>query len=70
MVSEGRIEIEHDVVLVNEWRNQLIAHAEIDSQPGRNLPIVLEEVPLLPVVYVHGGPGLRDVRDSSGRKPE
>ena len=50
---EGGIEIQHDIVLVNERRDQLVAQTQIQGEIPSGLPVILEEVALLPVVNIH-----------------
>src|SRR5262249_26113793 len=43
-VDEVRVEVRHQIVLVDKRRDQLIPEAQVESQPGAGFPGVLEEI--------------------------
>jgi len=48
-INEGRIKVDHQIVLVNERRDQFIAEAEIEREPWTDFKLILDVVALLKV---------------------
>src|ERR1700722_3054927 len=57
-IRTGWVEVYQQIVFFDKRSRQIIAKADIQSELGRNLPIVQCEVSFLPVIYIHGRPGV------------
>src|SRR5262249_19453173 len=64
------IEVEHDVIFVHVGSNHLIAQTEIQSETRGELPIILKEISLLPIVHVHVGSRCINESDSRWRQTQ
>src|SRR6185369_4226136 len=67
-VNKVRIEVRHEIVVLDEWRHEFITKSKVQREPRRDFPVILNKEALLPVVNIHWGARSIDVRDAGWRQ--
>src|ERR1043165_3428983 len=63
-----RIEVHHQIVLINERGVKLVSQAQRQREPVVNFVIVIHEVTVFPVGNIQRGTNVTNVSDTGGRQ--